>query len=262
MTPQTFAGLQTYFQVGSNTVQIFEQWNMLVHFAAFVKINFPPCARCKLEKCSANFSTSTSEKYFHRSKVCCSSIIPSVNFYNKSRNILEYLLQILQIDGTYTSTKLCDLDVKWIPKHPFRSLPLQICITFLPVKMIHQQTQTWWPCSTGGWTSLQSQKYYCHDCEQNVWKYSFCLFETVVFISCTFWIAENQSKNQSLDNVCINYELKFFLCMMQASILPSIWTKDRMLTIQHEKISFVFHWQACVPFLLMLLLQVSVQIVT
>jgi len=36
----TFAGLQTHFQVGSNTVQMIGQWNMLVHFAAFVKIHF------------------------------------------------------------------------------------------------------------------------------------------------------------------------------------------------------------------------------
>jgi len=42
MTYKTFSGVQTHFPVGSNTVQTIEQWNMLVHFAAFVKSHFAP----------------------------------------------------------------------------------------------------------------------------------------------------------------------------------------------------------------------------
>jgi len=42
MAPQNLVGLQIHFQVGSNTVQMIEQWNMLVHLATFVKIHFDP----------------------------------------------------------------------------------------------------------------------------------------------------------------------------------------------------------------------------
>ena len=97
---------------------------------------------------------------------------------------------------------------KWIPWHPFLSLPLQIGITCLPVEIIHQQTQNLWPCSTWGWTSIQSQKYYLLDCEQNAWMHSFLLVQNCILrllppLNCWKAIQKLDSQEKSRNRVTL-----------------------------------------------------------
>jgi len=191
-------------------------------------------------------------------KVCCSSIIPSIDGYFKSPDALEYHLQILQIDGAYSSSMLCNLTF-WNGSHKTHSSFLLV----QPVCLSKWHTNSH---KIGNYFQSEDRLHFNHKsvilviANKFVDSVLFSYVETVIFFSFLLWIVKKKPKDVLMMSASIiNWHCCF--AMMRAFILPSSWTKNCMLTTSADsfftknfsfsstdKIEYSFHFTGCCCF--------------